>query len=218
MGDPGSSADSGSCSAIPQETTGPFPGDGTNGQNALALSGIVRSDIRSSLGGANGIAEGVALTLELTLVDRAGCAPLSGYAVYVWHCDRDGNYSMYSTATASESYLRGVQQTDANGKVAFTTIYPGCYLGRWPHIHFEIFDGLSTATSGNDSIRTSQLALPRATCDTVYQQQGYSQSVVNLSQITLATDNVFSDGANLQIPTITGSVASGYTAKLLVAV
>ncbi len=38
------------CTLIPQETEGPYPGDGTNGPNALAASGIVRPDIRSSVG------------------------------------------------------------------------------------------------------------------------------------------------------------------------
>jgi protocatechuate 3,4-dioxygenase beta subunit len=46
----------------------------------------------------------------------------------------------------TESYLRGVQVTDSNGQVTFTTIYPACYSGRWPHIHFEVFlGGLGTS-------------------------------------------------------------------------
>src|SRR5215813_10642735 len=81
------------CSTIPEETGGPYPGDGTNGQNALSLSGIVRSDIRPSLNTST-VAAGVPLTVRLFLVNTsASCDPLAGYAVYLWHCDRSGQYS-----------------------------------------------------------------------------------------------------------------------------
>ncbi len=43
--------------AAPQETAGPFPGDGSNGPNVLIEAGIVRSDIRSSFGSYSGTAE-----------------------------------------------------------------------------------------------------------------------------------------------------------------
>ena len=110
-----------SCSLIPEETAGPFPGDGSNNSssglaNALALTGIVRSDIRSSIAGATGTAEGVLLTVKLKLVNTASsCADLSGYAIYIWHCDRDGLYSMYNAGVTDENYLRGVQPTDSSG-------------------------------------------------------------------------------------------------------
>lgn len=209
----------GSCSTIPQETAGPYPGDGTNGKNALTLSGIVRSDITSSIAGASGVAEGVALTVTITILDgQNGCKPLAGQAVYIWHCDRDGNYSMYSAAAASENYLRGVQETDENGQVTFTTIFPGCYSGRWPHIHFEVYPSLAVASSGQNTITTSQLAMPEDSCDEAYAADGYSASVNNLANITLDTDNVFSDGVELQTPTMSGSVSSGFKAALSVTV
>ena len=208
----------GSCAAIPEETAGPYPGDGTNGANALALSGIVRSDIRASIGGATGVAAGVPLTVTLTLLDPSSCQPLEGKAVYLWHCDRDGNYSMYASAVQHENYLRGVQVADASGQVTFTTIVPGCYSGRWPHIHFEIYDSVSAATNGANKIAVSQLALPESTCDEAYTASGYASSVSNFSQISLASDNVFSDGATQQIAAVTGSVAAGFTANLVLGV
>lgn len=213
-GDDGSDGEGGSCAKIPEETAGPFPGDGTNGKNALTLSGIVRSDITTSLGGATGVAAGIPLTVTLTLLDTSGCAPLAGRAVYLWHCDRDGNYSMYSSAVVNESYLRGVQVTDAEGKATFTTIFPGCYSGRWPHIHFEVYGDANTPTSGTAAIATSQLALPEAACDEVYATAGYAQSVSNLSRITLASDGIFRDGSDQQVALTTGSTAAGYTATL----
>lgn len=215
----------GSCSVIPAETGGPYPGDGTNSNasgvaNALLLSGIVRSDIRSSIVGSSNVAGGVPLTVTLKLVNAgASCASMAGYAVYLWHCTREGGYSMYSSGITTENYLRGVQVSDANGEVTFTTIVPGCYAGRWPHIHFEVFSSLAAATTNpaGDALRTSQLALPKALCDTVYATTGYSASVGNLAGVSLASDNVFgNDSAVSQIPTVTGSVSAGYAASLTV--
>ena len=209
-----------SCAAtVPEETQGPYPGDGTNGANALALSGIVRSDITSSLGDATGVAEGVPLTVTLTIVDgQNGCKPLAGYAVYIWHCDRAGNYSMYSAAAASENYLRGVQETDENGQVTFKTIFPACYSGRWPHIHFEVYPSLAVATSGNNKLATSQLAMPEDDCNDVFATAGYEASVRNLTQVSLDSDMVFADGASLETPSMSGGVSSGYVAKLSVTI
>jgi protocatechuate 3,4-dioxygenase beta subunit len=155
--------------------------------------------------------------VTLTVLDlKNSAAPSKGAAVYLWHCDRDGRYSLYSQP--NENYLRGVQETDANGKVSFTSIYPGCYPGRWPHIHFEVYESLAAATSTGSKLKTSQLAFPEDTCKVVYASDGYRQSVTALSKISLASDNVFSDGWSTELATLTGSVAGGYAATLDVAV
>lgn len=208
------------CTAeIPEETNGPYPSDGSNGPNVLTASGIVRSDIRSSFGTSTNTAKGVPLTIKLKLVDTSkNCAPLAGSALYAWHCDREGNYSMYSQAVTNENYLRGVQVADANGELAFQSIYPGCYSGRWPHVHFEVYPSLASASTSKNALVTSQLAFPEDICKLVYATDGYSQSVQNLSRITLKTDNVFSDGWTLQMATLSGNVTSGYTATLVVGV
>ena len=110
---------------IPEETAGPFPGDGSNGVNVLTASGIVRSDLTTSFGGASGVAAGVPLTVRLTVLDTGnGSAPLTGAAVYLWHCDIEGRYSLYDEGIKNENYLRGVQETDDSGAVTFRTIYP----------------------------------------------------------------------------------------------
>ncbi|MEO6512433.1 MAG: intradiol ring-cleavage dioxygenase, partial [Nocardioides sp.] len=201
---------------IPEETAGPYPGDGSNGPNVLTESGIVRSDITSSFGDASGVAEGVSVTVKLKVYDLNGdqATPLAGSAVYLWHCDRDGNYSLYSDAAADENYLRGVQEAADDGTLEFTTIFPACYAGRWPHMHFEVYESLDAATSASNKLRTSQLALPQDVCETVYATDGYEQSVANLSQVSLDSDGVFSDGYSLQMATLTGSVADGYVATL----
>lgn len=207
---------------IPEETGGPYPADGTNGVNVLTESGIVRSDIRPSFGEAAGVAEGVPLTLTFTVVDVSGAddpgSALAGAAVYAWHCDREGRYSMYDDEVASENYLRGVQECDADGTVTFTSIFPACYAGRWPHVHFEVYPSLDDATSASNRMRTSQLALPEDACAEVYATDGYDQSVSNLRQVSLDSDNVFSDGYSLQLATVTGSVSAGYSASLRVPV
>jgi protocatechuate 3,4-dioxygenase beta subunit len=204
---------------INQETAGPFPGDGSNGPNALAQSGIVRSDIRSSFGTSTKRAAGVPLMIELTIVDTAkNCAPMAGAAVYLWHCDRDGLYSMYSQGAQNENYCRGVQVADANGKVKFTTIFPAAYPGRWPHAHFEVYPGLAQATSSASKLITSQLALPDDVCKTVFATAGYEESLANHARTTLQNDGVFRDGVELQTPKVTGSVSAGYMATLTVGV
>jgi protocatechuate 3,4-dioxygenase beta subunit len=217
-----SAASSGSaeCETIPGETAGPYPGDGSNGVNVLKESGVVRKDITSSFGTASGKAEGVPLTVTLTVVDAAsGCdTPKEGAAVYLWHCDRDGNYSLYSEGVTEENYLRGVQETDAKGQVTFTSIFPACYTGRWPHIHFEVYGSLEDATNATSITATSQLALPKDVCDTVYASDGYDRSVQNMGQLSLETDNIFSDGYDQQLATTKGSVEKGYTATLTVPV
>ena len=210
---------SGQCARIPEETAGPYPGDGSNGPNALALSGIVRSDLRSSIAGATGVATGVPLTLTLTLVNvAASCAPLAGAAVYVWHCDALGRYSLYSSGATGQNWLRGVQQSDASGRVTFASIFPGCYPGRWPHIHVEVYPTAAAATASGARLATTQIALPQASCDEVYATGGYTGSAANLAQISLATDSVFSDGVTYELASATGSVAAGYGMTLTVGV
>lgn len=214
-----SAASDAECSEIPEETAGPYPGDGSNGPNVLTEDGIVRSDIRPSFGSASGLAEGVPATINLPVVDTAnGCAPLTGAAVYVWHCDRDGRYSLYSPGATDQNYLRGVQETDASGAVSFTSIFPACYSGRWPHIHFEVYASLAEATGGGSVLATSQLAIPEDACNQVYATEGYAQSVANLSQISLESDNVFGDGSDQQLATVTGSVDDGFVLRLSIPV
>jgi protocatechuate 3,4-dioxygenase beta subunit len=205
---------------IPDETAGPYPGDGSNGPNVLTESGIVRSDIRSSFGGANGTAEGVPLTIQLTVLDIAnGGSAFAGAAVYVWHCNRAGEYSMYSSAVEDQNYLRGVQIADAAGRVSFTSIFPACYSGRWPHIHFEVYPDQAGIADASNAIATSQIAIPQDACEAVYAQPGYEQSVPNLSQGTLATDNVFGDDGGVhELGAVTGDIAGGYTVSLTAAV
>jgi protocatechuate 3,4-dioxygenase beta subunit len=181
---------------------------------------VVRSDIRTSFGELSGTAEGVPLTIRIAVQDASNaCAPMAGAAVYVWHCDQGGGYSLYSDGVTDQNYLRGVQAAADDGVVTFTSIFPACYSGRWPHIHFEVYKDLAAATDDANKIATSQLALPEDTCTAVYATSGYEQSVQNMQRVSLARDNVFGeDGGARQLGTVSGSVDAGYTVTLAVPV
>ncbi|MFJ5697080.1 intradiol ring-cleavage dioxygenase [Arthrobacter sp. NPDC093139] len=205
---------------IPKETAGPYRGDGSNGPNVLEASGVVRQDMTSSFGTSSTKADGVPLTVTLTLLDNAnGCVPLAGAAVYAWHCDREGRYSLYDSGLENENYLRGVQEADANGQVTFKTIYPGAYNGRWPHIHFEVFESMNNATAAGQVLAVSQIAMTDAACKDVYASAGYETSARNFPNTTLQSDNVFGDdGGIYQLATMSGSASAGYTAGLNVTI
>ncbi len=214
------SGSSGDLTEIPDETAGPYPGDGSNGADVLEQSGVVRQDIRSSFGDASAAAEGVPMTLALTVLDIAGGGgPMAGVAVYVWQCDAQGQYSMYTDAIKDENYLRGVQVADEDGVVTFTSIFPACYSGRWTHVHFEVYPDEASITDSTKAIATSQVALPKTACDTVYALDGYPGSAANLSSISLTSDNVFGDDGGIhQLATVSGDTSTGYTAALTVPV
>jgi protocatechuate 3,4-dioxygenase beta subunit len=206
------------CLASPDETRGPFPADGSRSMeggvvNVLAQPGIVRSDLTRSFGAAGATAPGLPLTLTVVMHSRS-CAPLLGFALYVWHCDREGRYSLYSKGISRENYLRGVQVGDAAGQVTFKTIFPACYMGRYPHIHAELYSSLSAIGRGKP-ILTTQLAMPKEVCDTVYRHApGYAGSLENLADLSASGDMVFqqSTPAELaaQTPVLTGDIERGY--------
>ncbi|MBJ3783864.1 dioxygenase family protein [Devosia sediminis] len=214
------------CVALPWETAGPYPADGTNvrnGQvvNALTEQGVIRQDLRTSFGALTPVADGLQLDLELTLVNADGCTPLADHAIYLWHCDTTGNYSLYDLPDAN--FLRGVGVADSEGKVRFTTIFPGCYDGRWPHLHFEVFESVEAAVSGEASILTAQIALPEGASAEVYATDArYSNGTQNLSRISIATDMVFADNSADEIAqqtlALVGDPASGFRGTVTIPV
>jgi protocatechuate 3,4-dioxygenase beta subunit len=215
-----------SCPILPTETRGPYPADGTNRSpgvtsNALALAGIVRSDIRRSFaGGSSRQAAGASLDLTLTLVDAgAGCRPLAGHVLYLWHNDREGQYSLYDLP--EESYLRGVQISNADGQLRFATIFPGCYPGRYPHLHFQIYRSRSAAQHGREALLTSQLAFPADACRQLYASPAYARSRAAFDALSFANDAIFRDNSPAQMTAMTlnmrGDARSGYLASAQIA-
>jgi protocatechuate 3,4-dioxygenase beta subunit len=221
----GTAADGSLCYGQPAETAGPFPADGTNSSagrmvNILTEAGVVREDIRGSIGGLTPVAEGVPLILDLQVVNvNAACAPLAGHAVYLWQCDAEGIYSIY--AAADRNYLRGVGISDADGRLRFTTIIPACYDGRWPHLHFEVFASAQAATSGDAALLTSQFALPEAECRAVYDSQPlYASSRRTIEGVTLDGDGIFRNGGEAartaQLLVLSGDPSAGYRSRSVI--
>ena len=199
----GSSSSSGSCTTSPTETTGPFP--------TKTPSSLVTNDIRSDR-------TGVPLAIKITINNKnSNCAALAGAIVDIWHCDKDGYYSEYGGTGMQQAnftsvhFLRGRQTTDANGLVQFTSVFPGWYSGRAPHIHVHVYDA-----SGR-SLLVTQIAFPTDVCDTVYTTatNDYTRGKQDTSN---ARDNVFADSLASELATVSGSVANGYTLTHLITV
>ena len=180
------------CAVTPSETIGPFP----------SLTSIVRSDIRENK-------PGTALTLTIKVVNvNAACAAVSGANVEIWQCDATGNYSEYGSQT-TQTYLRGIQTTNANGEVTFTTIYPGWYQGRATHIHIEV-------KIGGASRKATQIAFPESVNNTVHASGVYASRGSN--PMSNLSDGIFADSLSAELVTPAGSPASGYTASCQVAI
>lgn len=112
----------GMCSLTPTETSGPY---------YLDLD-LVRRDITEGY-------PGLPTRLLIQVVSSSDCTPIPGAAVDVWQCNAAGIYSGFANqGTEGQTFLRGIQLTNADGQVAFDTIYPGWYTGRTTHIHVKI--------------------------------------------------------------------------------
>lgn len=221
-------ADGAECVGHPAETAGPYPADGSNEAhgtlaNVLSDSGVLRGDIRPDIAGdATTFAPGAPLELTARLVDVGdACKPLAGYCIYLWHCDAEGRYSLYDLP--ERTFLRGVGVADAAGEVRFTTIVPGCYRGRYPHMHFEIYPALQAATDYRNRVLTSQLAIPAAVCDAVYQSDPvYRASIENYAHSPLDRDGIFSNNTSRQLaaqtPEIVSGSAGGYRGSVTIGV
>ena len=209
------------CAATPTELKGPFPADGSNGRprpiNVLNSEAVIREDIRPSFAGLQGRAAGVPVQLELRLVDARTCRPLPHHGVYLWQNDAAGKYSLYDLPEAN--YLRGLQLANRAGELKFTTIMPGCYGGRYPHCHFELFSSAAPALGGEAPLLVSQFAFPEDECRAVYESDArYGDSLRNLGRQPLSRDFVFGDtGAAGQVVTLAGSPIMGYRGFLTIA-
>jgi len=191
-----------SCAVTPSETEGPYP-DKTGMLNNAAF---FRRDITEGK-------SGLPLTLTLTVVNvNNSCAVVSGANVEIWQCDAAGHYSEYSQQGfdgSGQTFLRGIQTTDANGQVTFTTIYPGWYAGRATHIHVDVY-------RSGALVKTTQIAFPESISAAVYATNVYAAKGQNST--TNSSDNVFSDGTTNELATLTGNTTSGYTATLTIGI
>jgi protocatechuate 3,4-dioxygenase beta subunit len=193
-----------SCKVIPDETSGPYP----DKIGMLDNAAYMRSDITEGKAG-------LPLAMTFTVVNvAAGCAPVANAKVEVWHCDAAGDYSEYANQQGGldetgQTFLRGVQTTDASGKVTFTTIYPGWYMGRATHVHVEVF-------VNDASIKTTQMAFPAATNAAVYATGVYAARGDNPT--SNESDMVFADGDTYELAGMSGDTTNGVASTLIVGV
>jgi hypothetical protein len=166
---------------------------------AIARSGLVRGDIRRGFGTANGVARGVPLDIRVRLTSANSGRPLAGHAVYLWHCDRDGDYSLRSEGLENENYLRGIQAADSAGWVRFTSIFPGSHEGAWPRLHIEVYR--SVALPGTP-LHTADILLPADACAKANGTAGYDGH----------------PGATVEMACVTGDVRRGLVATRTVAI
>ncbi|MET0418539.1 MAG: hypothetical protein ABW022_21200 [Actinoplanes sp.] len=171
-------------------------------RSVLARTGILRGDIRRGFGTASGVAKGLPLTVKLRLTSANSGRAVAGRAVYLWHSDRDGAYSLYSPELTGENYLRGVQVSDDAGWVTFTSIFPGVAEGAWPHLHLEVYPSVAQAVSSADRLQAFRLALPADACARAYADPAYAASRRNMAAEADA------DGW----PAVTGDARRGFVA------
>ena len=198
-----STAGNAACAVAPSETRGPYP----DTVGMINNSSFLRRDITEGK-------PGIPLALTLTVVNvNSACAAVSGLQVEIWQCDATGNYSEYAQPGfngTGQTFLRGVQTTDANGQVTFNTIYPGWYAGRATHIHVDVY-------RSGAIVKSTRIAFPETVSSAVYASGVYAAHGQN-NQTSNANDNVFSDGVTNELATVSGSVAGGYTAMLNVGI
>lgn len=164
--------------------------------NPLEQTGLKRLDLRRSTGNASGQAAGVDLDITFKFISTISNQPLSELAVYVWSASATGAYSI--SEIEDQNYLRGLGVTDAAGEVSFKTIFPGCYPGRYPHLHFEVFASEAAALAGEGSLLTSQLPLPQTESAKVYERQEYENSNSNFSKLVISQDRIFGTNGPLE--------------------
>lgn len=198
----GNGSTTSSCLVTAEETAGPYP-DRTG---MIGNPAFFRRDITEGR-------SGVPVALTLAVVNTGNnCGAVAGANVEIWQCDADGRYSEYAQPGydgTGQTFLRGLQTTDANGRVTFRTVYPGWYMGRATHIHVQVYVKGSV-------VKTTQVAFPESTSAEVYASGAYASKGPNPT--SNAGDNVFADGTQTEMATVSGDPGSGYTADLTVTI
>lgn len=122
-----------SCILAPETTAGPY----------YVLGELVRSDVKEGQAG-------VDLYLDVQYIDINTCEPAQGLFVDVWNCNATGVYSGVESGQAglNTTFLRGIQETDEDGVVAFETIFPGHYQGRATHTHLLTKSNVTVRDNG----------------------------------------------------------------------
>jgi protocatechuate 3,4-dioxygenase beta subunit len=193
------------CTLTPEQEEGPFF--------------VPLERMRSNVTGSR---TGVPLDLAIGVIDSATCKPLKRAAIDIWQADATGHYSdEESEGTIGQTWLRGVQLTNAAGLAKFTTIYPGFYEGRCPHIHAKVHIGGSATTakySGGHVSHNGQIFFPEALSTKVYATSPYTSDTNERTY--RASDHVYTQqgGASSVLQITGGAVGSRLTGRITLAV
>jgi protocatechuate 3,4-dioxygenase beta subunit len=180
-----------SCILTPEMTEGPFYIDGE----------AIRTDITEGL-------PGTPLRLDLGVADASSCEPIKDAVVEVWHADAAGDYSGFGGGASSMTFLRGGQVSDANGRVAIDTIYPGWYQGRTVHIHVKVH-------AGGNVVHTGQLFFDDSLTDDVYAASPYDERGDRTTRND--QDGIYSSGGAESTLTVKPS-GDGYVGSIVMGV
>jgi protocatechuate 3,4-dioxygenase beta subunit len=162
-----------------------------------------RSDVRAGQAG-------VPLTLKIAVLDaQKACAPVAGAHVDIWHANAAGVYSDVGSARG-ETFLRGYQVSDADGLVAFKTVWPGWYQGRTIHIHVRVrtYDaGGAVATN-----YTTQIFFAESDNTAVLTGAApYNTRSPQLDPTRNANDNILGSNTATNVLDASGSPSAGYS-------
>ncbi|QPI43532.1 MULTISPECIES: intradiol ring-cleavage dioxygenase [Pectobacterium] len=191
---------------------------------------ILRRDITESQ-------PGIPLLLKIKVIDGVSCEPVDNILVDIWHCNARGKYSGWSfispdkeattdevgtvNRTDSTSFFRGIQPTDQNGVVRFTTIFPGVYAGRATHIHVAIRRPSKNPLEKEHFAFVGQLYFPEDLCRVVYNNEPYSPR--DITRVTNTEDEYFTkmNGAQslLTVNKINeGDFNDGFTGEIILSI
>jgi len=223
-----SSSSSSSCLKSTNLTRGPYFVDNRSDSNIanddVDTSIPERSDIRSDSEGGTGTQSGLPLTLNITVGSYSSgtCSPIANAQVHIWHCNAQGVYSDVQASTndngadlRGENFLRGYQYTDANGKVSFTTIYPGWYSGRAVHIHVKVrvFDASGNVTTE----ATTQLFFDDSISTAVYAANSDYSRISSRATLNSA-DSIYAAASPALLVSLTGFDTTSYSGTISIGV
>lgn len=166
---------------------------------------------------------GVPLQLKIKVLDAAG-KPLEGAACDIWQCDASGVYSDESSQnTVGQTWLRGVQFTDATGAAQFETVYPGHYQGRATHIHVKVHvagKASGTTYGGGHVSHTGQLLFDDTVSSEVYRLAPYTSDTA--ARVLNSADHVYTQQGGskelLKLSKLGATAAQGYLGAITLVV
>jgi len=198
------------CTLFPESTEGPY----------YLPDQEVRQDITEGK-------PGFPLELTMIVVNFTTCEPLVNVAVDLWHCDAGGEYSAFqdggnpgtgrpptppnddtfeeNSPKDENTFLRGIQFTDQEGRVTFKTIFPGWYVGRTVHLHID--------AHVNNEKHTGQLYFGEPL--TAYIGTQYPYSNFTHPRTTNVQDRIFNEADGKATTLILGSSEGGYQTSIL---